>query len=111
MVKFGTTSLPLVLEVEDRNRKVYVERAIPGKSIAKRTIHGSFGAEFVIRGIITGDVPNQKATLKGLADGVARVLDLEDGSATVTCLMVDPAFRETGKPNQAAYEILFVQSA
>jgi len=111
MVKFGTTTLPLVLEVEEHKRKIYVERAIPGKSVAKRTTHGDFGAEFVIRGIITSDVVNQKTTLKGLADGVARVLDLEDGSATVTCLMVDPVFRQTGKPDQALYEALFVQSS
>jgi hypothetical protein len=111
MVTFGGVELPLVLEVEERNRKIYVEQAIPGASLAKRLVRGSFGREFMVRGIITANVVSWKNTLRGLADGTARSLDLEDGSAAVTCLMLDPVFRESGKPNQALYECVFVQSS
>jgi len=111
MVKFGTTTLPTVLEVEDRYRKIYVERPIPSASLAKRRVRGSFGREFLIRGIITSSIVTWKNTLRGLADGTERSLNFEDGSEPVMCLMLDPVFRETGKPDQALYEALLVQSA
>jgi len=56
-------------------------------------------------------VNDYKATVRSLADGTPRALDFQDGSSTVTCLMLDPVFRESGKPNQALYEVFFVQSA
>ena len=110
-MKFGTTTLPTVLEVEDRFRKIYVERPIPGGTLAKRKVRGTLGREFAVRGLISSDVVATKNALRALADGTARSLDLEDGSSAVTCLMLDPVFRQTGKPDQALYEALFVQSA
>jgi hypothetical protein len=56
-------------------------------------------------------VNDYKATVRSLADGTPRALDFQDGSSAVTCLMLDPVFRESGKPNQALYECVFVQSS
>jgi hypothetical protein len=114
MVKFGTTTLPLVLEVEELQKKVFLEKMIPGASIAKRLVRGSYGGDYLIRGLIEGSqqtVIDQIAALKALADGTARALDFCDGSSAVTCLMLDPHFRQSGKPKQALWDVRFVQTA
>jgi hypothetical protein len=111
MVKFGTTTLPLVLEVEELQKVGFAEKFIPGASIAKRIVRGAYGGDYLIRGLITSDFINQKAALRALADGAPRALDFEDGSPTVPCLMLDPRFHDTEKRNQVSYEVRFVQSA
>jgi len=114
MVKFGTTTLPLVLEVEELQKVGYLEKFIPGASIAKRIVRGKYGGDYLIRGLIEGSqqtVIDQIAALKALADGTARALDFCDGSSPVTCLMLDPHFRQSGKPKQALWDVRFVQSA
>lgn len=111
MVKFGTTTLPLVEDIEDLTKVGYVERFIPGASVSKRIVRGAYGGDWSIRGLITSNVVATIAALKALADGTARALDFEDGSLVVPCLMIDPRFHKTGKPNQAGYDIRFVQTA
>ncbi|MCJ7505899.1 hypothetical protein MUP05_05455 [Candidatus Bathyarchaeota archaeon] len=111
MVKFGTTTLPLVLEVEELQKLGYTEKFVSGASIAKRIVRGKYGGDYLIRGLITSDFVNQKAALRALADGNARAVDFEDGSPAVPCLMLDPRFHDTEKRNQVSYEARFVQSA
>ena len=111
MVKFGTTTLPLILEVEELQKLGYTEKFVPGASIAKRIVRGKYGGDYLIRGLITSDFVNQKAALRALADGNARAVDFEDGSPAVPCLMLDPRFHDTEKRNQVSYEARFVQSA
>jgi len=114
-VKSRDYTLPKVLSKQETFRKICVERPIPGGALAKRRVSRTLGSEFHLRGLIEAtesrSVAEQIAELKALADGVARSLDFEDGSDPVTCLMLDPTFNEDGKPNQALYEALFVQSA
>jgi hypothetical protein len=112
MVKFGDTTLPLVVSVQEIYRKLYVERPIPGGTLAKRQVCGTIGLEYRVSGIVSGaDIDDQIAALKALADGTARDLDLEDGSAAVSCLMVDLSFQYSGNSNRVPYEALFIQSA
>ena len=110
MVKYGTTTLPLVEDIEDLTKVGYLEKFIPGATVAKRIVRGTYGGDWRIRGLITSNVVATIAALKALADGTARALDFEDGSLVVPCLMIDPLFRRTGKPGQAAYNIRFLES-
>jgi hypothetical protein len=109
MVKFGTKTLPTVLNVEDLNLELFVERPIIGAKVAFRRIVAKYGADFLIDGIITSNVALEKQELKLLADGTARLLDLEDGSSLVNCLMLSPHFRQSGKPSQALWDARFVE--
>jgi len=110
MVKFGTKTLPTVLNVEDLNRELFVERPMPGARVAYRRVVAKYGADFLLSGIITTNVVLEKQELKALADGTARLLDLEDGSSLVNCLMLSPHFQQSGKPNQALWDARFVES-
>jgi len=114
MVKFGTYTLPLVLNKQEIFLKLYVRRDVPGGSLSKTKVCGTIGSEFSLSGLIEegeSTVAEQIAALKALADGTARSLDFQNGSDPITCLMVNPTFRESGKPNQALWEALFIQSA
>jgi hypothetical protein len=115
MAIFGTYTLPLVLGVQELYGKIYSKRLIPGGTLAKVKVCGTIGSEYRVSGLILAGEPTsistQIAELKALADGTARSLDFQDGSDPVTCLMVDPIFQRSGKPNQMPYEALFIQSA
>jgi len=110
MVKFGTKTLPgTVLQIEERDRKIYEERPIPGKLLPSRKQHGAFGEEYVVRGLLTENPVTERAALKALADGASRIFDLEDGSPQIYALMLDPFFRmEAGKLH---YELAFAQTS
>ncbi len=110
MVKFGEKTLPLVVDVEERDQKIYVQRPIPGKKFSHRKVHGNLGEEYVIRGLITADHVAEKTALKGLADGVARFFDLEDGSPQICALMIDPRFGPLRSGN-LPYELSIVQTS
>lgn len=109
MVKFGTKTLPTVLNVEDLNAELFVERPYLGGRVAYRRIIAKYGADFLIDGIITTNVVLEKQELKALHDGTARLLDLEDGSVVLNCLMLTPHFRQSGKPSQALWDARFVE--
>jgi len=110
MVKFGTKTLPgTVLQIEERDKKIYEERPIPGKALSSRKQHGAFGEEYVVRGLVTENLVTERAELKALADGASRIFDLEDGSPQIYALMLDPFFRmEAGKLH---YELAFAQTS
>lgn len=113
MVKIGDTTLPgTIIELERRKRRIYLEKMIPGNSLAKRLDRGGYGIDFILRGVLTSDIINNQATIEDLADGTKRVLDLEDGSTSMECLALDPVFRrDEQKPNRIFYELPLVQTS
>jgi len=115
MVKFGETLLPgIVLEIERLKPRIFNEKPIIGSELAARRDAGGLGRDFVIRGILTGTMEELAAgstIIEGLADGTKRVLDLEDGTPTVTCLALDPTLTDTDKPFRREYEVRFTEAA
>jgi len=114
MVKFGTTTLPgKVTGFIKLKPRIKVIIPIPGREYAFKKDKGGLGMQFVVTGVSGASTKvADEATLWGLADGTARLLDFEDSTATFTCLMFDPKI-EVNQRNvtEMLYTLTFEQSA
>ena len=88
MVFFGTTTLPHVLEVQRQQLRTKQEVPLPGRSFAYRRDRGGLGAQFTLKGAIRPSSQATKDLIAGLADGTARILDLQEATLTLleSCL-------------------------
>jgi len=114
MVKFGDFVFPHVLEIERVKPRIFDEKPIIGSELAARRDAGGLGRDFVIRGEIRGtptEIKEQTENIEALADGVKRLLDLEDGTPTVLCLALDPRFTDdVVKYRIREYEVDFTET-
>jgi len=83
MVKFGAVSLPSVQGVQEGHPRVKQEVPLPGRSWSYRRDRGGQGVSFTIHGIIHPADQTVRDALTALADGTARILDLEESAYTV----------------------------
>ena len=105
MVKFGIYTLPNVDEpFVRRTDRLFVEKPIPGASVAYRTDVGSVGLRVTVRGHFTTAVSATIAELEALG-GTSQTLDLEDDSTPFTALASSPLI--TQDATKVVYEIEF----
>jgi hypothetical protein len=88
LVVVGSMTLPRVLTVARQQPRIKQEVPLPGRSFAYRKDRGGMGAAFTIGGSI---IPASQATrdqLAALADGTARILDLQEATLALleSCL-------------------------
>ena len=86
MVTFDEYRLPHVFDVSVQASRIIQERLVPTAMIGHRRDETAGGRVITVSGQIRGD-PDHVLRLEELrvrADDVARALDLEDGSATIT---------------------------
>ncbi len=88
MVVFGSTTLPRVLAMQRQQPRIKQEVPLPGRSFAYRKDRGGFGAHFVLQGAIRPSSQATRDLIAGLADGTARILDLQEATLTLleSCL-------------------------
>jgi hypothetical protein len=83
MVQFGSTILPAVLAVQRQQPRIKQEVPLPGRSFAYRRDRGGMGAQFVLKGAIRPMSQATRDLIAGLADGTARILDLQEATLTL----------------------------
>lgn len=88
MVLFGSTVLPHVLGVQRQQPRIKQEVPLPGRSFAYRKDRGGLGAQFVLKGAIRPTSQATRDLIASLADGTARILDLQEATYTLleSCL-------------------------
>lgn len=88
MVLFGSTTLPHVLGAQRQQPRIKQEIPLPGRSFAYRKDRGGMGAHFVIKGAIRPTSQGTRDLIASLADGTARILDLQEATLTLleSCL-------------------------
>jgi hypothetical protein len=87
MVLFGSTTLPYVQSVKRTPKKIIQQVSLPGRNWSYRRYRGGLGLQFDVAGLIyPADTPTEDA-LEALADGTARILDLQDALGVLeSCL-------------------------
>ena len=83
MVKFGTYSLPNVLGVHEEYPRLQQQFPLSERSWSYRRDRGGVGAKFTLRGEIRPASQLTRDEITALADGVARILDLEESDLAV----------------------------
>ncbi|MGA8903704.1 MAG: hypothetical protein WB661_01705 [Candidatus Bathyarchaeia archaeon] len=99
MVLFGSTTLPAVLTVQRQQPRIKQEVPLPGRSFAYRRDRGGFGAQFVLGGAIRPSSQATRDLIAGLADGTARILDLQEATLT----LLESCFRYVAGPTWTDY--------
>jgi hypothetical protein len=82
-MKFGTYTLPHDLSANRSQPRQRQQVPLPGRSWSYRRDRGGLGAQFTVRGEIRPASQLVKDQIAALADGVARILDLEEVTLTV----------------------------
>jgi hypothetical protein len=82
-MKFGTYTLPTVLSVNRSQPRQRQQVPLPDRSWSYRRDRGGLGAQFTVRGEIRPASQLVKDQIAALADGAARILDLEEATLTV----------------------------
>ena len=77
-MKFGTFTLPAVQRVRHDQPRVQVELPLADADFAYRDDVGGRGSRFSVSGLFYPSNPSSEDQLQALADGVARILDLEE---------------------------------
>jgi hypothetical protein len=87
MVLFGSTALPYVQLVKKAPKKIIQQVPLPGRNWSYRKYRGGLGLQFDVTGIVyPADTPTEDA-LEALADGTARIFDLQDALGVLeSCL-------------------------
>ena len=120
MVVYGTFSLPHPLSVEVTKERIQFERPIPGRDVAYRTDWTTLGRTIRLRGEVreatVSDAALRLEFLRRLNDGVSRLLDLEDGGATMSVQLVDPEYSLlvglwVGSSYRVPYAVAFLESS
>ena len=83
MVKFGTYLLPRVLDRSVGYPQQQQQLPFPGRAVAYRRRIGGLGARIALAGEIRPASQLIRDQIAALADGIARILDLEDSDLTV----------------------------
>jgi len=83
MVQFGSTTLPHVLTMQRQQPRIKQEVPLPGRNFAYRRDRGGFGAQFVLGGAIRPSSQATRDLIASLADGTARILDLQEATLTL----------------------------
>lgn len=99
MVLFGSTTLPHVLEVQRQQLRIKQEVPLPGRSFAYRKDRGGLGAQFTLKGAIRPSSQATRDLIAGLADGTARILDLQEATLT----LLESCFRYQSGPSWTDY--------
>ena len=99
MVLFGSTTLPHVLEVQRQQPRIKQEVPLPGRSFAYRKDRGGLGAQFTLKGAIRPSSQATRDLIAGLADGTARILDLQEATLT----LLESCFRYQSGPSWSDY--------
>jgi len=88
LVKFGTYVFPRVLQLSLAYPQQQQQIPLPGRSIAYRKRIGGLGVRITLAGEIRPASQQSRDQMAALADGTARILDLEDSDLTVleSCL-------------------------
>ena len=94
---FGTHVLPHVLQVQAVKARSTIERDVPYRSVAYRVDDRDLGHTFTVSGEIRETAIDeaylQIERIRRLNDGVARTLDLEDGSTpAMEAVLTDPVY-------------------
>lgn len=110
-VKFGDYSLPHVLDIQEANAQIFIERILPGAEVAYRKRSGATGRRWTVTGYLSTDTRyNDKASMRALTDGTARDFDRGTGEALVSCLMLDPQFDDSvDEFGRLSYSVVFVE--
>ena len=114
MVKIAGVSVPGTgIDIERRKPRIFLQKIIPGREISKRLDRGGLGLDFTIRGTLTGSTRiTDRTTIEAWADGNSRTVDFEEGTANITCLLLDPLFRDDpAKPGRISFEFRLMQTA
>ena len=89
MVTFAGLQIPHVQRVKDVQARVSHQRVIPHSSVGYVVDETSAGQTITVSGIIEEDTISDAALalekFRVRADDIARDLDLEDGSALISC--------------------------
>lgn len=111
MVKFGTYSFPHVLDRSLAYPQQQQQVPLPGKSVAYRRRIGGLGARITLAGQIRPASQLSRDQMAALADGTARILDLEDSDLTVleSCLryQTGPTWTDNTTESQSAGGVPF----
>lgn len=83
MVMFGSTTLPAVLSIQRQQPRTLHEVPLPGRPFGYRKDRGGMGAQFVLGGAIRPSSQATRDLLASLADGTARILDLQEATLTL----------------------------
>lgn len=83
MVKFGDYTLPRVLAIQTQHGDQLQEVPLPGREFPYRKRTAGLGARFTVSGAIRPSSQLVKDQIAALADGTARILDLEEVDLTV----------------------------
>jgi len=112
--KFGASTLPDVQAIRRIKRRYYVEKPVPGRQFSLVKDFAGGAIEILIDGIISGTEAQQeekRAELEGLADGVARLLQVEPTYGEIYAILLDPEFkRDALRPSAMTYMLTFLQS-
>jgi hypothetical protein len=95
---YGTFELPHVLELQVKKARVEIEHFVPSRNVAYRRDQTTLGQTATVTGEIRessiSDVYTRIEQLRRLNDGVARLLDLEDGETpTFNAKLIDPEYQ------------------
>jgi hypothetical protein len=82
-MKFGTLAMPHVLSITHDQPRVQIELALSGADFAFRDDGGGKGSRFTISGEMRPISQVARDQISALADGTARILDLEESTLTV----------------------------
>ena len=99
MVLFGSTTLPAVLAVQRQQPRIKQEVPLPGRRFAYRRDRGGMGAQFVLKGALRPASQATRDLIAGLADGTARILDLQEATLT----LLESCFRYQSGPTWTDY--------
>jgi len=99
MVLFGSTTLPHVLSMQRQQPRIKQEVPLPGRSFAYRKDRGGLGAQFTLKGAIRPSSQATRDLIAGLADGTARILDLQEATLT----LLESCFRWQTGPTWTDY--------
>jgi hypothetical protein len=106
LVKFGTYVLPRVLDRSVGYPQQQQQIPLPGRSVAYRRRIGGLGARITLGGSITPASQQTRDQIAALADGTARILDLQDPDLTVleACLrfQTGPTWTDNTVESQSA---------
>jgi hypothetical protein len=96
MVTFNSFTFPAVQTAQITNAHEEIERAVPMRTVAYRVDRAELGRTVRLDGEIrVTSLDTLRETIdeiRGLADGSARSLDLEDGTAIFNALLADPEY-------------------
>ncbi|MEM2914920.1 MAG: hypothetical protein QXH91_05940 [Candidatus Bathyarchaeia archaeon] len=107
--RIGTIDLPNALTLTRTEKRLFVEKAIPGRSKAYRSDVGGLGKEYELEGLIHEPDPYQreikKKQIADLADGTAKVF-WEGMSSSVNVIISEVSFEKVAdNPHAIRYRI------